>query len=90
MANSKYEPITAFFMRQDDRNMIRLSFERVEQIIGASLAPTARTDRTWWGNTRNSTRTQARAWLVAGWMVGTVDFGAGVVEFVRGVPHYKG
>ena len=89
MANSKYELITAFFLRQDDRTTMRLSFERLEQIIGASLAPTARTDRTWWGNTRNSTRTQARAWLDAGWMVGTVDFRAGVVEFGRGVPDYK-
>jgi hypothetical protein len=90
VAYSKYEPITDYFLRQDNqRAFARLSFERIEQIIGAPLAPTARSDRTWWGNTMNRTRVQAHSWLNAGWMVDKVDFEAGAVEFVRGVPDFK-
>lgn len=62
---AKYEPLTVFLKRQE-RASIRMSFQRLEEIIAATLPPSARIDRTWWGNTLNRTRVQAHAWLNAG------------------------
>ncbi|GAB3828355.1 hypothetical protein ACFPIJ_08825 [Dactylosporangium cerinum] len=80
---AKYEPLTAFLLRQGG-GTIRMSFQRLEAIIGASLPPSARSDRTWWGNTFNRTRVQAHAWLNAGWKVDRVDLAQESVTFRRG------
>jgi hypothetical protein len=82
---AKYDPLTAFLKRQE-RDTIRMSFQRLEEIIAASLPPSARSDRTWWGNTVNRTRVQAHAWLNAGWKVDVVDLGRELVTFMRGQP----
>jgi hypothetical protein len=80
---AKYDPLTDFLTRQD-QGSIRMSFQRLEEIITASLPPSARSDRTWWGNTLNQTRVQAHAWLGAGWEVEAVDFAHELVTFTRG------
>jgi hypothetical protein len=82
---AKYDPLTAFLQRQE-RDTIRMSFQRLEEIIAAPLPPTARSDRTWWGNTFNRTRVQAHAWLNAGWKVDVVDLARELVTFMRGRP----
>jgi len=79
---AKYEPLTAFLKRQV-RPSIRMSLQRLEEIIAAPLPPSAHTDRTWWGNTVNRTRVQAHAWLNAGWEVDAVDLPHEVVTFTR-------
>lgn len=84
---AKYDPLGGFLQRQPpDKDMIRMSFERLEEIVGGPLPVSARYDRTWWGNTVNQTRVQAHAWLNAIWMVQSVDFAREVVVFVRGRP----
>jgi hypothetical protein len=84
---AKYDPLSAFLQRQpSDKDTFRMSFQRLEEIIGGSLPASARYDRTWWGNTVNQTRVQAHAWLNAVWKVQSVDFGREVVVFVRGRP----
>jgi hypothetical protein len=80
---AKYDPLTAVLQRQE-RDTIRMSFQRLEEIIAASLPPTARSDRTWWNNTFNRTRVQAHAWLNAGWKVDVVDLTRETVTFMRG------
>jgi hypothetical protein len=82
---AKYEPLTAFLKRQE-QSTIRMSFQRLETIIAAPLPSSARYDRTWWGNTFNSTRVQAHAWLNAGWKVDVVDLARELVIFGRGRP----
>lgn len=81
-AMAKYEPLTAFLKRQEGPS-IRMSFQRLEVIIDARLPPSARSDRTWWGNTVNRTRVQAHAWLNAGWEVNAVHLAQEVVIFTR-------
>jgi hypothetical protein len=84
---AKYGPLTAFLRRQPDgKDEIRMSFQRLEAILGDTLPPSARYDRTWWGNTVNRTRVQAHAWLKAGWMVHAVDLRRSLVTYVRGRP----
>jgi len=80
---AKYEPLTTFLQRQDHAS-IRMSFQRLEEIIAAPLPPSARLDRTWWGNTVNRTRVQAHAWLNAGWEVDAVDLAQELVTFTYG------
>jgi hypothetical protein len=82
-AMAKYEPLTAFLKRQEG-GTIRMSFQRLEEIIAAPLPPNARSDRTWWGNTSNRTRVQAHAWLNAGWTVDVVDLTRELVTFRHG------
>ena len=81
-AMAKYAPLTAFLMRQDQTS-IRMSFQRLEEILTTPLPPSAHRDRTWWGNTVNRTRVQAHAWLNAGWQVDAVDFAEKLVTFTR-------
>ncbi|WP_422733861.1 DUF7662 domain-containing protein [Micromonospora sp. WMMD558] len=84
---AKYDPLTGFLQRQPaDKDTVRMSFQRLEEILGRSLPPSARYDRTWWGNTVNRTRVQAHAWLTAGWTVAVVDLGEELVIFARRRP----
>jgi hypothetical protein len=84
---AKYDPLTAFLRRQSpDKRIIQLSFQRLEEILGDSLPPSAHYNRTWWGNTVNGTHVQAHAWLNAGWMVDSVDLSRRHVTFVLGRP----
>jgi hypothetical protein len=81
----KYDPLQDFFQhlpaQQDE---IVLTFERIEKIIGASLPPDAYNPKgTWWNNTNDSRRPQARAWLIAGWKKTQVDREQKSVMFCR-------
>ena len=49
---------------------VRMSFEDIERLVGP-LPASARQYRPWWANTREN-RSQARAWLNAGYAVGQV------------------
>ena len=45
---AKYDPLTFFLSRQpSDKAAVRMSFQRLEEILEASLPPSARYDRTW-------------------------------------------
>lgn len=79
---AKYDPLTAF-LQWSGAGPVRMSFQRLEEIIAASLPPTARSDRTWWGNTLNRTRVQAHSWLSAGWKVDTIDLRRELATFIR-------
>jgi len=57
-------------------------FEDIDGLVGG-LPPSARADRTWWGNTLNPGRVQAHAWLGAGWRVDRVDLIAQEAVFAR-------
>lgn len=64
--------------------LVTMSFEDVEQLVGP-LPESAHHYRAWWANTREN-RSQARAWLNAGYVVGQVDLTAETVEFLPDVP----
>jgi hypothetical protein len=60
---------------------IVLSFGQMEEILASPLPKTAKIDRKWWANTHRSNH--ATHWLNTGWVVGSVDFGHGLVRFIR-------
>jgi hypothetical protein len=54
-----------------------LTFAEIENILGGSLPPSASGHRPWWGNCIQNH--QAKSWMNAGWRVGSVISGEGVV-----------
>ena len=66
----KYYPLHEYLRPLDQHEPIRLTFDQIEAIIGASLPHSARASRAWWAN---SATPQGQAWLDAGWLVDAVD-----------------
>ncbi len=80
-ANSKYEPLTEFLLRQSG-DLVRMSFDDIEQVIGAELPPSATHHRAWWSNnTENNVMT--KAWKDAGFESENVDMKGRRVIFRR-------
>jgi len=58
-----------FAVRQLFQRALTLSFDKIEELLGAKLPPNALDeDSTWWANVEKG-RVQSRAWLGAGWRV---------------------
>jgi hypothetical protein len=90
-SRSKYGGLTAHLkFRGAFTQLVRLSFARIDGLIGSNLPMSAYRDETWWSNLPSSTH--ARAWLDAGWEVQEVNLKEGYVVFkkVREVPFKKG
>ena len=70
-------------------NLVKLSFARIDGLIGSNLPMAAYRDPAWWSNASSSIH--AKAWLNAGWEVQEVNFKEGYVTFkkVRTVPFKK-
>jgi hypothetical protein len=63
-----------------ESNRIELYIDEISSIVGG-LPDSARKDRTWWGNSKHKSRTQANAWISAGWKVDDVYLHKGIVVF---------
>ena len=55
----------------EEQERLRYSFEQIEKILGHTLSPAARENRSWWSNDGESE--QALAWMEAGWRVVSVN-----------------
>jgi hypothetical protein len=71
-------------------NIVKLSFARIDGLIGSSLPTEAFRDTSWWSNSSSNAHT--KAWLTAGWEVQEANIKEGYVIFkkVRNVPLRKG
>jgi hypothetical protein len=67
----KYEPLSEF-LRKQSSDKVRMSFARIERIIGAKLPPKAQQHRAWWSN-NPSNNVMTKAWLAAGFKSADVD-----------------
>ncbi|HFL3236791.1 TPA: hypothetical protein ACG3KH_004230, partial [Clostridioides difficile] len=63
---NKFDPLEEYLKSKVE---ITLTLEEIEEILGSELPPSAKNDPTYWGNSTHESRTQARAWLKAGWKV---------------------
>ena len=79
---SKYGGLAAHlkFRGAFTRN-VKLSFARIDGLIGSNLPMSAYREKAWWANSSSSAH--ARAWLDAGWEVKEVDLEAGIVVFTK-------
>ena len=68
---SKYEALGEF-LRQQDSELVPLSFADVERITGVKLPPSADKHPPWWSN-NPSNNTMTRVWLDAGFESEQVD-----------------
>ena len=87
---SKYDGLERHLkFRAAFTGLVKLSFARVDGLIGSSLPMSAFRDKAWWSNSSSSAH--AKAWLNAGWEVQEVNFKEGYVTFkkVRDVPFKK-
>jgi DNA-binding XRE family transcriptional regulator len=78
MRRSKYYPLFEYLKKQPDNNLLELTFEEIEAILGEALPATALVTRAWWAN---SPTTQGKAWQEADWLVDDVNFEEKVVVF---------
>ena len=69
--------------------IVKLSFARIDGLIGSNLPMAAFKDASWWSNSSSGVHT--KAWLNAGWEVQEVNLKEGYVVFkkVRDVPFRK-
>jgi hypothetical protein len=78
----KYEPLREFLgALPPTTNETTLSFDKVAQIIGDTLPPSAFTYREWWANQEGGSR--APHWRAAGFKVDQVDQTKKIVRFTR-------
>jgi hypothetical protein len=70
-------------------NIVKLSFARIDGLIGSNLPMSAFRDQAWWSN--SSSNAHSKAWLDAGWEVQELKLKEGYVVFkkVRDVPFKK-
>ncbi len=82
---AKYAPLESYLLLADQKqDEIVLSFAQIEAIIGANLPPDAyNPSGTWWRNTNDAKRPQAKAWLNAGWKIAGSNQAGKQVRFVR-------
>jgi hypothetical protein len=86
-SRSKYGGLTVHLkFRGAFTRLVKLSFARIDGLIGSNLPMNAYRNEAWWSNSASSAH--ARAWLDAGWEVQEVNLKEGHVVFkkVRNVP----
>lgn len=76
----KYDNLTAWLSGLTEAEVTAM-FADLEAMVGP-LPVSARTSRTWWGNSAKSS--QGAGWMAAGWKVSDVDMSGGEVSFVLG------
>ena len=62
-------------------DIVKLTFARIDGLIGANLPMAAYRDTAWWSNTSSSAH--AKAWLNLGWEVQEVNFKEGYAVFKK-------
>ncbi|MCY3768601.1 MAG: hypothetical protein OXG56_04430 [Gammaproteobacteria bacterium] len=76
---SKYEPL-ADHLRESSQPALSMTFDEIEEVVGAKLPPSAFKHRAWWSNNpANSVITDA--WLGAGYETAKVDMQNRKLEF---------
>jgi hypothetical protein len=79
-----YGRLTAYLKRRRQLRLT-LTFAQLEEILLGMLPWAARFYLSWWSNgAPRDSKSQARAWLDAGWRVAAADQVAGTVVFERG------
>jgi len=76
---SKYDPLEDF-LKDDDREFVRMGFSEIENVLGFELPPSSRKQRAWWSNNPTN-NVMTRAWIDAGYETANVDMEAEVLTF---------
>jgi len=91
ISRGKYDGLQSHLkFRAAFTNNVKLTFARIDGLIGSNLPMSAYRDSTWWSN--STSNVHSKAWLDAGWEVQEVSLKEGFVIFkkVRDVAVKKG
>ena len=81
-SRSKYSGLTGHLkFRGSFTRVVRLSFARIDGLIGSNLPMSAYRNEAWWSNSASTAH--AKAWLDAGWEVQEVNLKEGFVVFKK-------
>ncbi len=81
--DSRYTPLADWLNgKSGSRDTVKLSFEQVEEIIGADLPNSAYKHRAWWAND-SVTHNHSKLWLDVGWRRSYLNMSEQHVTFVR-------
>jgi hypothetical protein len=79
---SKYDPLKRYLnFRAAFTNIVKLSFAKIDGIIGDNLPMSAFRNEKWWSNSSSSAH--AKAWMNAGWKTQEVNLQEGYVVFQK-------
>jgi hypothetical protein len=81
---SKYEPLRQFLAGQRNAS-VKLSFRKIEEVLGFRLPRSAYEYEAWWSN--NETGHSHARWLKGGWRTTNVDLAGRSVVFEQAVGH---
>ncbi len=82
MANKYYR--LALHLNKQEKDMLQMTFQEVEDVIFGKLPPSAWKYRAWWSNNGNNTAAR-HGWLKAGWETARVDMEKQELLFIRKV-----
>ncbi len=88
---SKYDGLTRHLkFRGSFTSIVKLTFARIDGLIGSNLPMEAYRNEDWWSN--SATSAHSKGWLDAGWEVQEVNLKEGSVVFkkVRELPRMRG
>ena len=81
-SRSKYSGLTGHLkFRGSFTRVVKLSFARIDGLIGSNLPMSAYRNEAWWSNSASTAH--AKAWLDAGWEVQEVNLKEGFVVFKK-------
>ncbi|MCF6292542.1 MAG: hypothetical protein L3J04_04005 [Robiginitomaculum sp.] len=82
---AKYTPLEQHLVKTAKQGSARwvASFSKIEKILGTSLPPSARIYPEWWANENpdSTTKSQCKAWAIAGWKTAHVNISKQQVSF---------
>ncbi|MFN8399858.1 MAG: hypothetical protein U0X74_07580 [Anaerolineales bacterium] len=80
----KYAPLERYFLAlPNEKAEVKLSFEKIEEILKFSLPASAYEDERWWLHEKEGNHVNLRAWANAGWKVSRVEVQKRRVVFAR-------
>ena len=88
---SKYDGLTRHLkFRAAFTNVVKLTFARIDGLIGTNLPMEAYRDESWWSNSPSTAH--AKSWLNAGWEIQGLNLKEGIITFkkVREMPRGRG
>lgn len=85
MVTSKYEKLANYLTGRKEE-MLRMTFEQIENLIDGPLPQAAYEHRAWWANS-DSNNHAINGWMQAGWETTRVDMDNQELMFVRRAPY---
>jgi CBS domain-containing protein len=80
---SRYSPLADWLNSQPGgTEVVQLSFEQIEKLIGGPLPASASEHRAWWANDSQG-HPHSQLWLEVGWRVGYRNIAGKIITFVR-------